>query len=230
LLGNLTGGEPILSIAFVVLLVAGVLFGLRRARRQTCLLLLWAALPGVLIIFFLRHRGTFFAIRYVLFALPPLSILLGAGLYGAHRARRRIARRMSVAASTALNVLMIVALIGLFTLAWNAAVDYVSASNGDWRAAGQVLRENVRAGDIVVAPQRTDLVYFYAHDLPGEIRASTIPFDLPRVLEQGQRLWLVLSTYIYPRDAYPLWVSLRPYTEFHIDDTIQVYRIERIVP
>jgi hypothetical protein len=190
----------------------------------------WIGLPSALIIFFLRHRGTFFAIRYLLFALPPVAIVLAMGVYSVNQARQSVVRYLTVAIARLTNVLMIVAALVLAALAWDAAVEYISASNGDWRAAGNFLRENVRSGDIVIAPQRTELVYFYARDLPGAIRASTIPLDLPRELERNQRLWLVLSRYIYPPDAYPFWISLRPSTEFRIDDTIQVYLIEQIAP
>ncbi len=240
LLGNLTNDDPVLSAVLVILLTVGVWSGLRRARWQTALVLMWSIVPAALVIAFLNHRGAFFAIRYILFALPAVLLLVSVGAIEtgqAARARRntqhatrnptplrcgdystQYAIRITLFALTGASIV-------LLGLTGYQAGSYLSATRENWREAGRFLTGNVRPDDLVIAPQRADIIYFYVPMPPSQARSSTIPDDLPEHLEHGQRLWLVTSKYIYPPEAYRVWAGLRPSVEYRVDDAVQVWLV-----
>jgi Tfp pilus assembly protein PilF len=199
---------------------------LRRARGQTAVLLIGSLVPTALIIAFLYHRGTFFAIRYILFALPALLLLVTFGALELSRTIYASASRFTHHASLITPAVVTGACLLLLGLTWHQADVYLAtATHENWRAAGRLLSENVRPGDIVVAPQPTENVFFYALALPGQIRPSNEPNDLPQQLAPNERLWLVLSKYIYPPDAYHAWTEARPTVEYRVDDALQVFLV-----
>ncbi|HEY4690433.1 MAG TPA: glycosyltransferase [Anaerolineae bacterium] len=220
LLGSLSGGGPILPIAFLVLLLMGIGFGLRRTRAQTIFLLTWAIVPSTLIVVFLYTRGTFFAVRYILFALPALLILIAFGIAETIRTLQRAQRatRFTPFVAAAASVL-------LLALVWHRAVLSVSAPRENWREAGRFLSDAVRPGDQVILPPRGDLILFYAPSLAAEIRPSDDPADLPNRLEPGRRVWLVVTKYAL-QTAYRVWAEARSSVEYRVDDAVQVFLME----
>ncbi len=237
LLGGLSGGGPALPIVSLILLLAGSWVGFRRARGQTALALTWAFVPAALIIAFLYHRGTFFALRYILFALPAFLLLVALGAVAVGQASYAIRNtqpatrnpqpvsRIAFHVSRVAPFPLAASCILLLGLAGYQAGSHVSSPRENWREAGRFLVENVRPEDVVIAPQRADIVYFYAPMRLAQVRPSTLPKDLPERLAANQRLWLVTSQYIYPVQAYYNWIGLRPHVEYRVDDAVQVFLV-----
>ncbi|HLF26095.1 MAG TPA: glycosyltransferase [Anaerolineae bacterium] len=254
LLGSLSGAGPILPPVFVFFSAAGIGFGLRRARRSLAWVLIWAVVPAALVIAFLYHRGTFFAIRYILFVLPALLLLIAFGAVSLAQtilaspvkvSRQHIATtkdanadprsytneheqnrsRFTFHVFRLVPAIILAALVMLLGFAWQQAALYVSAGREHWREAGRFLSENVRAGDRVAAAQHSDIILFYAPALPAEVRSSALPSDLPDALPPDQRLWLVTNRYVYPADVYREWAGARVSVEYRVDEAVQVFLV-----
>ncbi len=221
-LTNFTAGGPILPYAFFIMWIIGAWTGLRRARRSTVLLIVWSIVPAALVIAFLRHRGTFFAIRYILYTLPAFIILIALSLNSGLRA---LYRSHPAQLQTKLRrVMQFAAWIGLIVLAGhfaNASITYLSGHHEHWREAGQFLIDNVQPGDLLVLPQAGELIEFYAPTLTVTPARSNVAEDLPTPAPD-QRMWLVLNIYNYPPGMYEAWASSRPHIEYRFDAAVQV--------
>jgi glycosyltransferase involved in cell wall biosynthesis len=215
-----TGGESIVPFIFWGLWLIGAWHGLRRARRSTVWLLLWAMIPIALVLILLRQSGAFFAIRYILYTLPAFMVLIAFSLISGLRALysslpARLPSKLRSILQFAIPIGLII-LAGNFT---NASLIYLSARYEHWREAGQFLSANVRSGDLLVLPQASELVKFYAPTLPVTITLSGSPQDLPRPAPQ-QRMWLLLSRYNYPPDLYEAWSYNQPHVEYRFDGAL----------
>src|SRR4029079_16108485 len=87
------GGEGLALVLFAGLALAGLMVFARRDRARLALAALWGAARPALVIIYLIYRGQFFALRYILFALPIYLLLTAAGLGALARFARRTIRR-----------------------------------------------------------------------------------------------------------------------------------------
>lgn len=89
-----TGDEPavLLFNGLYLIPLLSVLRPRSKNRSAGLLLLSWLLLPILLIYLFLLHRGTFYAIRYILYTLPAYLILVAHGIDALLQAASRTLR------------------------------------------------------------------------------------------------------------------------------------------
>jgi 4-amino-4-deoxy-L-arabinose transferase-like glycosyltransferase len=204
-----SGNELDLLLYNAYLLSAALALGWPRQRRRAALLyvLSWFSLPIVLIYLFLMQRGTFFAVRYVLYTLPAYLILVAYGIetvfirLGARFLRRRPSFRWAGLPYALLTGLIFLMLAPLVLAEVDELITYYAAdSREDWRAVGQLLRDNARPDDAVIAVKAEPAINWYyppARSAYGALSHSQALWD---TMEQHQRRWFVLSSYSYKRD------------------------------
>ncbi len=134
LLTLLPGSGP-LFVLITALGVAGVTYGRRgpAGRRLRWLSVPWLFLPPAVLILASEIEPVY-VYRYVVFCLPALALLAGAGLAA-------VGRYWRIAAIT---------MLALLTLPMQQAIRQPSGHGDNIRAAAQVLRAQARPGDAVV--------------------------------------------------------------------------------
>jgi hypothetical protein len=185
-----------------------------RRRRTFVVFALWLCLAPALIILYLQFRQQFFANRYVLFALPAYLVVIAHGL-------ATLARRLRLAPGWA-----VVGLIVLLGFEFSRVLVDYHTSKDDWRRVGAFLTANVRAGDVVAAPDVQFFIRFYAPDQPGRIVDANDLGPHQQALEDGERFWFVWSDYtLLPVDEVRLWVKKLPGATIELDPHIRVIYI-----
>lgn len=207
-----------LSIALITLAILGML-KLRSDKRfgHLSFLLCWFLLPLPLIFLLLYVEDYFFAIRQILFATPALFILISLGiLYLSEIAVTAKGTRRGEAV-----VRWAVACVGLMSLTQIGL--HVRDRREDLKGAGQFLRRNVSAGDVVIAPGLGNVLSFYfpeiyAHLQPGDegsrrnggpyfpvihghLQSVTSLGDSDASLSAGKRVFVVKSHYMTTGEA-----------------------------
>ncbi len=135
LLKESSGGSLPLSLLLLGLLAAGLRPGRPRDQRATVAILLsWFLIPLLAVLLLDHFRGYFFAIRQLLFAMPPLLIGVGIGL-------KTLRPRLGVLAAGACF------LLGVGTIAISDR-----KAQADWLGAAAYLSSHVQAGEWVAAP------------------------------------------------------------------------------
>lgn len=221
-LENFSGGGAIASLSFLALGVAGLLsFG--RKPWETILLWTWSVVPAALIFLFLMHRATLFAARYLIAALPAWLLLCAWGILvvGTNFSSRTL---IMPRAAMFLRPLALVLAVLFVVLSVDRTLAAIAIPKEDWRAAGQFLDANVRAGDMVLAPGGSYLIYHYAP------RAETmhIPAELVEQIADAEnhaaRVWLILNRYVFdPGGTIKAWLQERGAVEVRVDPWIEVY-------
>jgi uncharacterized membrane protein len=216
------GGTGAALVVFNALVLAGLLALARCDRRRLALALLWAAGAPAGIILYLQYRQEFFALRYILFALPLYLMLAARGAAEAAGWAAQAARGRSVRVN-ALSASMAALLIPL--LAWQAgAVRALYATPKDnWRRVGAFLEANTRPGDTLGAPDVQAFIRFYA---PGQAATIVEANDLgphEQALLNGERFWFVWSAYtLLPLAETKGWAEALPGVTFQLDPAIKV--------
>jgi uncharacterized membrane protein len=211
------GGAGWALVPFVGLALLGLVSLARRDPARAALAALWLLLAPALVIVYLQYRQQFFALRYILFALPIYLLLIAAGLAAlAEWASRRLGPR----AGTALLVCGWLLLGGLQLRA--VARDY-AVPKDDWRRVGAFLTANVRPGDTLGAPDVQAFIRFYAPQQPAAIVDSIARGPHEEALANGERFWFVWSDYtLVPIDATRDWVTGLPSVTLQLDPRIKL--------
>jgi len=219
ILENFSGGGLPATLGFVGLGLCG-LAAFRRKPWETLLLVIWAIVPDTLIVLFLIHRATLFAARYLIAALPAWLLLCALGtlalgaLVSQFTGRKVGVRRFAVA---------VIALVWL-AISLERSAFILAQSKEDWRATGQFLDANLQAGDAVLAPGGSYLVYHYAPNAEKQNVPAEAVEQIADAENHYARVWLVMNRYVYdPGGVIHNWLQERGAVAFPMDDALTVY-------
>src|SRR5262249_30656595 len=142
------------------------------------------------VIVYLQYRSQFFALRYILYALPIYLLLSAAGVWSLVDwiIRNTTQARVGGALFAAATALLIVFQLQRVVFDYHVPKD-------DWRRLGEFLMLNTRPGDTLGAPDVQAFIRFYA---PNQKAALVDANDLgphQQALANGERFWFVDSTY-----------------------------------
>lgn len=211
-LSPLATGQP----AFLLLYMAFFLVGLgpllvyRAPQRGAIVLLLgWLLLPISLIYLFLLYRGTFYAVRYVLYTLPAFLILVAYGLDLTGQKVETGLRKFgfthfgSAGKFLPLGPSLVVAGL-LLPLLWaktgELQTTLTAEAREDWRAVGELLQHYAAPEDVVIAVRAEPTMNWYYPSATAHFGKYDQTPRIWQVLNQGPRRWFVLSSYSAKRD------------------------------
>lgn len=218
LLFVLSGGGEIWRWVFLGLSLGGGVMMWRQRPRLGAAFTIWASVPVVLTVLFLIHRGTFFAVRYITPIYFVLIVFISVALWTlGNFGARYLGRGQWVGWA------VVVAIPVAFNL--DRVNTYYQTPKEDWRATGQLIVANFRAGDTVDAPLGGGVVFHYAAAARVGRLDTTSATDLAN---QPGRLWIVIHPYIGPATGALLsWVESQPSSvEFPIDKNLRVFVVD----
>ena len=221
------------SVAALLLFNGLVLLGLialaSRQRQRFILVLLWLLLAPALVIIYLQYRQQFFALRYVIFALPVYLLLVAHGLAvgTGGRAQGSRLRPTGLEGSPWIGWLQraapIAVLAVLLGFGLNGVLEEYRTPKDDWRRVGAFLTANVRPGDTLGAPDVQAFVRFYAPDQPASIVDTSERGPHEQALANGERFWFVWSDYtLLPVEDTRQWVNSLSGVTIQLDPRIKV--------
>ncbi|MFQ5610601.1 MAG: hypothetical protein ACE5H9_00545 [Anaerolineae bacterium] len=228
-----TTHKPTLLLHSAFFLAAVVSLGRRgRHDREAILLLLgWLLLPILLIYLFLLQRGTFYAIRYILYTLPAYLILVAYGIDALaatllkFSATLRARNHPHYPGRILPGSLLLLALIPLLLAELDENLRYYSTqSREDWRAVGQLLWENAQPDDVVIAVKAEPAINRYYP--PARAPSGTYSRSEPiwQALQAHEQRWFVLSSYSQKRDqGLRTWLREHNAVLIAIDRRVIVY-------
>lgn len=223
-----TTDATLLLVHSAFLLIASL--SLVRAKTRQCrailLLLGWLFLPIILIYLFLLQRGTFFAVRYILYTLPAYLILVA---YGMDRLVMAVLGKPDNAGFglrkllyTGLLVLIVTPLI-LAELS-ELSTYFAAESREDWRAVGRMLQANAGPAEAVVAVNAEPALNWYYPPAKAPFGTFNRSEPIWAAMEQHQRRWFVLSSYSFKRDeGLRKWLKEKGAVTIAIDRRIVVH-------
>jgi len=220
--------DPILLLvhsAFLLIAVVSLVAAKTRQRRAILLLSGWLFLPIILIYLFLLQRGTFFAVRYVLYTLPAYLILVAYGIdtlvmavLGKPRSRpESVSFEPRKLLYASLLVLIVTPLI--FAELSELSTYYATESREDWRAVGQMLQANAGPDDAVIAVNAEPTLNWYYPPAKASFGTFNRSEPIWAAMKQHRRRWFVLSSYSFKRDE-----GLRQWLKEHGAVTIAIDR------
>ena len=234
------GGAGWALVPFLALAALGLAALTRRSPARAAWGALWLLLAPALVIVYLQYRQQFFALRYILFALPIYLVLISAGLvtlaeWLGRRVRLPIAsnttaRRVAAAGRSrerpypwAGLAALLLGVLGLGLLQFGEVRHDYAVPKDDWRRVGAFLTANVRPGDTLGAPDVQAFVRFYAPSQSAAIVDTSARGPHEEALANGERFWFVWSDYtLAPVDATRAWVSALPSVTIDLDPRIRV--------
>jgi uncharacterized membrane protein len=215
------GGEGLALIAFSALVLLGLFAFARRDPARLVMALLWLLLAPGLVIVYLQYRQQFFALRYILFALPVYLMLAAAGLAILSEALSRW-RRAGGQALYGVGLALL-----LFFQVQRTAFNY-TVPKDDWRRVGQFLTLNTRPGDTLGAPDVQAFIRFYAPHQQAVIVDANDLGPHKEALANGERFWFVVSTYtLDPMGETQSWAESLPGVTFQLDPVIKVIFVDQ---
>jgi 4-amino-4-deoxy-L-arabinose transferase-like glycosyltransferase len=225
-LATVEPGALLLYGVFLLLGVAQLVRVNNNKNRPAILLLLgWLILPILLIYAFLLHRGTFYAIRYILYTLPAFLILVAFGLDSLARLCSRSIQPSKYLRRATQIILISVLLSSMISAQWRQLqANYNADSREDWRAVGRLLFDNAAPNDTVIAVQAEPAINWYYP--PGHAPFGTYSRSEPiwQAMQQHPRRWFVLSSYSFKRDkGLRDWLSNQQAVKIAIDQRVVVY-------
>jgi hypothetical protein len=221
--------DPAILLLYNVFFLAALLTLVRAhaGRRQATLLLLaWLVLPILLIYLFLLQRGTFYAVRYILYTLPAYLILTAYGLdrlislidRPEETGRLRPGRLLAY-------LLLALALLPLILSQWDQTRSHYAAdSREDWRAVGQLLQAEAAPGDAVIAVRAEATINWYYPPAKRPFGTFWRSEPIWQALNQQPRRWFVLSSYSFKHDqGLRGWLTNQQAVKIAIDRRVEVY-------
>lgn len=220
----LTGAEPVALLGYNLFFLLAVLSLLFKPHKGILLLLAWLILPTLLIYAFLLHRGTFFAIRYILYTLPAYLLLVA---YGLERFSAWLTQlwRKSPGFEVAYTGLLSLALLPLLlTQSYQLLEYYATGSREDWRAVGQLLQANARPDDAVIAVRAEPTMNWYYPPAAASFGVYSQSQPIWEILNRQPRRWFILSSYSLRRDqGLREWLQRQQAVTIAIDRRVVVY-------
>ena len=218
-------GALLLYSAFLLISIVQLLRVTNKTRPAILLLLGWLILPILLIYAFLLHRGTFYAIRYILYTLPAFLILVAYGLDWVARLCSRLMPQTKYFQIPVQIILIGVLLSLIIPAQWRQLqINYDAEAREDWRAVGQLLLDNALPDDVVIAVQAEPTINWYYP--PGNTPFGTYSRSEPiwQAMRQHPRRWFVLSSYSFKRDkGLRDWLDNQNAVKIVIDRRVVVY-------
>lgn len=215
------GGEGPALIMFSALVLIGLFVLARRQPARLALALLWLLLAPGLVILYLQYRQQFFALRYILYALPIYLLLAAAGLAALSRALARGWGREAGLGLAAAGL----ALLVFFQL--QRVAFYYAQPKDDWRRVARFLTLNARPGDMLGAPDVQAFIRFYAPRQPATIIDANDLGPHQEALDNGERFWFIDSTYtLQPLAETQDWARALPGVTFQLDPVIRVIFVD----
>lgn len=200
---------------FFILAVASMLWTSRREQSARWLLLGWLVMPVLLVYVFLVYRGTFYAIRYILYTLPAYVMLVAAGI-------DRLTHGMTFKlARYGFLLVMVVPLVQSEAVEWRAYTH--GPSYEEWRAVNHILQAHATPDDLIVAPRAERVMRWY--DPPARTMVGTSEYQrLSPALDIHKRRWFVLSSYSYRHDGeLRQWLRQQQAVSLAIDRRVRLY-------
>lgn len=227
-----TTDTSLLLVHSAFLLIASLSLVRAKIRQRRAVLLLWGwlFLPIILIYLFLLQRGTFFAVRYILYTLPAYLILVA---YGMDTLVRAVLSKFAVKPGntgtdprkllyTSLLGLMVVPLV--FAELSELSIYYATEAREDWRTVGQMLQANAGPDDAVVAVNAEPALNWYYPPAKAPFGTFNRSEPIWAAMEQHQRRWFVLSSYSFKRDeGLRKWLKENGAVTIAIDRRIVVH-------
>jgi uncharacterized membrane protein len=199
----------------------------RAENRKAILLLLgWLILPIILIYTFLLQRGTFFAVRYILYTLPAYLILVVYALDRLANLVERLAQTGRFRTISLLPPLLLgLALFPLLLAQWDQLRTYYSSdSREDWRAVGRLLQAEASPNDAVIAVRAEPTLNWYYPLAQRPFGTFWRSEPIWQALNQKPRRWFVLSSYSFRYDqGLRGWLANQQAVKIAIDRRVEVY-------
>jgi hypothetical protein len=217
----------VMGFSLLLISVAGLaVFQLNGHKRAAIgFTLAWLVCPIALIYLFLLQRGTFFAVRYVLYTLPAFLLLVG---YGLDQLITLIDRKLTPGFTSHRLMTAGCSLILVMPLVIGEVDElidhYRRPAYEDWRAVSQLLHANAAPNDAVLAILAEPTMNWYypaatvAHGTYGRNEA------IWAAIADHPRRWFVLSSYSVKRDeGLRQWLSDQGAVVIAIDERVIVY-------
>lgn len=222
--------DPIILLIynfFVILAFLSLTLVKLQQRWAIFLLINWLFWPIILIYFFLLQRGTFFAVRYILYTLPAYLILVAYGIDTLAatllaRPREQVRRTGVQWLYLSIPALLVTPLLygELNELTTSFAVD----AREDWRAVGQMLQANADSADAVIAVNAEPTINWYYPPARASFGLYNRSEPIWKALKTHQRRWFVLSSYSFKRDeGLRQWLKEHQAVTIAIDRRVVVY-------
>ena len=215
---------------FLLGVLALTAFG-HKNRVAVLFLLGWLFLPILLIYAFLLHRGTFYAVRYILYTLPAYLILVAYGIqlmvnFLAGSAAKLNRRQQPAWFGRSLPLTL--SLLALAPLARSQAdalqLYYGSPAYEDWRSVGYLLQQNAATTDAVIAIKAEPAINWYYPPARAELGTYSQNQAIWQRLRQHPRRWFVLSSYSFKIDkGLRDWLAGQQAVRIAIDRRLVVY-------
>jgi hypothetical protein len=234
-LGPLAGGRPaglLLSGLFFLVAVTSLLARSQTRRTAILLLLGWLIIPIISIYIFLLYRGTFYAIRYILYTLPAFLTLVAYGLDRSWVAWSQgpLFRRQDSPRSVLIQHWLqpaVLALVLAFLFVPKMAdlrTYYRTESREDWRAVGQLLQRYARPDDVVLAIRAEPAINWYYPPARADFGAYNRTEQVWQAINSHRRRWFVLSSYSRSQDkALRDWLANNEAVLIGIDRRVVLY-------
>jgi hypothetical protein len=180
---------------------------------------LWLALPAAAVLAFLIHRGTFFAVRYIITVLPAYLILLSLGILALPRWLGARGLKWP-----ALGLLVVVGGLAAATFGLALEEQYNRQDFEDWRLAARFIGQNAGSDDAIIGVKAEPVMNWY---YPSARVESGHFLDLETVradAAKAGRSWVVLSLFSSDIDGQiKAWLSEQQAVRFDLDPRISVY-------
>ena len=223
IVGPLAGGNSDTALWVINgLVLLGLAYLLIQHRDKLSLLLvLWLILPVAVLLAFLVQRGAFFEPRYIIFVLPAYLMLLAVGILA-------LPRWLTCAKPKAVSPGAFLLLSGFVLVTYITSLTslYAKQEKEDWRVVGQLLAQNARPDDAVVAVNaEATLNWYYPPASASPDDFDTLAAVQAAVIE-AERSWVVMSiftTYIPDGKRVKAWLDEQGAVRLVVDPLIAVY-------
>lgn len=192
-------GVSVPSAVLGILAVLGIVRGLRRHRQATVFALVVGVvgLAGALGV--ARIAPYYFAPAQILFLVPIYLACAASGIAAvADRVPWRVARR----------VVWVGGMVAVASLSLPALQRHYTARPSDWRAAAQVVLDNIGRDDAVTAPAGRDALLFYAPEFYRRVPAATRISTAMTPARRASRAWIVAP---WRARLHPDWRAVRAF-------------------
>lgn len=217
--------EPMLFYNGLLLLALLSLLRRRSPRRAALLLLGWLILPIVAVYLFLLYRGTFYAVRYILYTLPAYLMLVAYGLDRLALSISHLLRPLRLNLSFFSLILAVILLSPLIAAEIGELQGhYAAPSREDWRAVGQLLHNHAQPDDAVIAVWAEPALNWYYPPARTPFHTYSRSESVWQTIQAHPRRWLILSSYSRRRDeGLREWLRENDAVTIGIDRRVVVY-------
>ncbi|MEM7347357.1 MAG: glycosyltransferase family 39 protein, partial [Chloroflexota bacterium] len=224
---------------FFFVALTGLIVPNHRYRTSILLLLGWFFIPIVCIYLFLLYRGTFYAIRYILYTLPAYLMLVAFGLDRAIFFMMWIVTQidkqwkhlflpnsLSGPVTSILSLTLVCLLLLPFISSERVELQthYNTGSREDWRAVGQLLHAHAGPTDAIIAVRAEPTMNWYYPRATVPFGTFTTTQAIWQIIDNHPRRWFILSSYSRRRDEQLRdWLNNNGAVVIGVDRRVVVY-------